>query len=191
MHVSTKFTYDDLQSIPPDRNRYEIIEGDLFVTPAPVPFHQIILGNLYLALSQWVEPRGLGKVLFAPVDVVFSFSTVLEPDLIFISRDRLHIIGEKNVSGPPDLVVETLSESTAHVDRGVKLKQYALSGVREYWILDPEMKTAEVYRVAETGYELLARYAAGESLSSPLLPGFALPVTHLFEAVTSPPRGGE
>ncbi len=181
MRLSTKFTYEDLQSIPQDRNRYEIIDGDLLVSPAPVPYHQIILGNLYRNLSAWIEQHGLGEILFAPVNVVFSQSTVLEPDLIFVSRDRLSIIGEKNIGGPPDLVVEILSESTAHVDRGIKLKQYALSGVKEYWMLDPESKTAEVYRAEENAYQLVGHYIEGKSLSSPLFPGFALPVVTLFE----------
>lgn len=181
MRLSTKFTYEDLQSIPQDRNRYEIIDGDLLVSPAPVPYHQIILVNLYRDLSAWIEQHGLGEILFAPVDVVFSSSTVLEPDLIFVSHERLSIIGEKNIGGSPDLVVEILSESTAHVDRGVKLKQYALSGVKEYWMLDPEAKTAEVYKAEENAYQSVGHYTEGQSLTSSLFPGFTLPVAAPFE----------
>lgn len=106
MRISTKFSYQDLQHIPPDRNRYEIVEGGLFVTPAPKTLHQRIVANLLVALHQHVREHQLGEVFVAPVDVVFTSSTVLEPDVLFVSRPRLHIVGEKNLSGPPDLAVE-------------------------------------------------------------------------------------
>jgi Uma2 family endonuclease len=115
-------------------------------------------------------------------DVVFSVSTVLEPDVIFVSRSRLHIVGEKNISGPPDLVVEVLSESTAKVDREIKPKQYALDGVSEFWRVDPFEWTVEIFPLKEGEYELAASLGFEENLTSHLFPGLALPVSSLWES---------
>jgi Uma2 family endonuclease len=182
MRISTKFSYEDLQHIPPDRNRYEIVDGELFVTPSPITLHQRIVGNLYAQLWQHVRKHRLGEVFVAPLDVVFTFSTVLEPDVIFVSRSRLHIVGEKNLAGPPDLVVEVLSESTAKLDREIKPKQYALYGVSEFWRIDPDGKTLEILRLKEGEYELAARLGFGDTLTSLLFPGLSLSVSSLWES---------
>ncbi len=182
MRISTKFSYKDLQHIPPDRNRYEIVDGDLFVTPAPNTLHQTIVGNLFAELRQHVRKHRRGRVFVAPYDVVFTSSTVLEPDLLFVSRSRLHIIGEKNLSGPPDLVVEEMSESTAEVDREIKPKQYALHRVSEFWLVDPEGKTVEIFRLKEGAYELVERLGFGDSLTSPLFLRLRLSVASLWES---------
>ena len=181
MHISTKFTYEDLQHIPPDRNRYEIVDGELFVTPSPITLHQRIVTNLSGELRQHVRKHRLGEVFVAPLDIVFSFTTVLEPDLIFVSKSRRRVVGEKNISGPPDLVVEVLSESTAKLDREIKPKQYALYGVSEFWRVDPFEETVEVFRLKEGEYELAARLGFAENLTSPLFPGLILPVSSLWE----------
>ncbi len=182
MRISTKFSYEDLQHIPPDRNRYEIVDGELFVTPSPIPLHQRIVGNLFAELRQYVRKKRLGEVFVAPLDVVFTSSTVLEPDLIFVSRSRAHMVGEKNLSGPPDLAVEVMSESTVQLDREIKPKQYALYGVSEFWLVDPTGRTVEIFRLKEGEYELAAQLGFGEKLTSPLFPGLGLPVSSLWEA---------
>ena len=182
MSISTRFTYEDLKLIPPDRNRYEIVDGELFATPPQGTLHQGILGNILATLHQHVRQHRLGQVLVAPVDVVFASATVLEPDLLFVSTSRLHYIGEDNLSGPPDLAVEVISESTKRLDREVKLKQYALYGVGEYWLVDPEGKNVEVFRLKEEGYELAERLAFRDTLSSPLFPGLELAVASLWES---------
>ena len=179
MRISTQFTYEDLQHIPQDRNRYEIVEGDLLVARAPNTLHQTIVLNLGGDLRQHVRKHRLGRVFIAPYDIVFSPSTVLEPDLIFVSNARLHIIGKKNLSGPPDLVVEVLSESTAHVDREVKSKQYARYGVPELWLLDARGETIEIFRLGQGGYELVERLTFADTLTSPLFPGLRLAVSSL------------
>src|SRR6266700_1953925 len=179
MRISTKFTYEDLEAIPPDRNRYEIVDGELIVTAAPIPLHQKIVLNLGSRLLEHVRKHRLGEIYVAPLVIVFTSSTVLEPDLIFISRNRLHIVGEKNLTGPPDLVVEVLSESTARLDRDVKPKQYALYGVPEFWLIDPNGKTVEIFRLREGAYELAARLSYKDTLESPLFPGLRLPVSSL------------
>jgi Uma2 family endonuclease len=182
MRISTKFSYEDLQYIPPDRNRYEIVNGDLLVTPAPNTLHQTIVSNLCAALVPYVRKHRLGRVFVAPLDVVFTQSTVLEPDLLFVSRPRLNIIGEKNLSGPPDLVAEVLSESTAEVDREIKSKQYALYGVPEFWLIDPKAKTVEILRLKERGYERASRLVFGDTLTSRLFPALSLPVASPWES---------
>jgi len=180
--TSTKFTYEDLKLIPPDRNRYEIVDGELFVSPALKTLHQRIVANLLTTLHQYVRQQRLGEVLVAPVDVVFAKGTVLEPDVLFVSTSRLHYIGEDNLSGPPDLAVEVISESTRRLDREVKLKQYALYGVSEYWLVDPEGNTVEVFRLREGEYELAARLGFGDTLTSPLFPGLQFAVASLWES---------
>jgi Uma2 family endonuclease len=181
MRITSKFTYEDLQHFPSDGNRYEIVDGGLFVTPSPIPLHQRIIGNLYARLWDHVRRHTLGEVYVAPLDVVFTDSTVLEPDVLFVSRSRLHIIGGKNLSGAPDLVVEVLSESSSQLDREIKPKQYALHGVPEFWRTDPWVKTVEVFRLQEGNYELAASLAPAEALTSPLFPGLSLPVSSLWE----------
>lgn len=181
MRISAKFTYEDLLDIPPDRNRYEIVDGELFVTAVPAPLHQIIVGNLYGELRTHVRKHGLGVVFVAPCDIVFTESTVLEPDLFFVSSSRLHIIGEKNLSGPPDLVVEVMSESTRRLDRKIKPKKYAEYGVPEFWLIDPEGELIEIFRLKNGEYELVGRLGFSQMLTSPLFHGLSLPVASLWE----------
>ncbi len=182
MRISAKFTYEDLQHIPPDRNHCEIVDGELFVTPAPNILHQTIVGNLFAELQQHVRKHRLGRVFVAPCDVVLSSAIVLEPDIIFVSQSRLHIVSEKNLSGPPDLVVEVLSESTAQLDREIKPKQYALYGLSEFWRIEPSAKTVEIFRLKEGEYELAARLGFGGTLTSLLFPGLRPSVSSLWES---------
>jgi len=182
MRISAKFSYEDLQHIPPDRNRNEIVDGELFVTPAPIWLPQRITGNLHAQLWQHVRGHRLGEVFVAPLDIVFTSSTVLEPDLIFVSRSRIHIVGEKNLSGPPDLAVEVLSESTGKLDREIKPKQYALYGVPEFWRIDPRGKAVEIFRLKQGEYELAARLGFGDATTSSLFPDLSLPVSSLGES---------
>ena len=181
MRITTKFSYEDLQHFPNDGNRYEIVDGELFVTPSPIPLHQRIIGNLFARLWEHVKQHRLGEVYLAPLDVVFTDITALEPDVLFVCQARLHIIGEKNLSGPPDLVVEVLSESSSRLDREIKPKQYALHGVPEFWRIDPWVKTVEVFRLHLGNYDLAASLGFGDTLISPLFPGLNLPVSSLWE----------
>jgi Uma2 family endonuclease len=132
-------------------------------------------------LSTVVEENDLGEVFVAPFDVVFSRFDVVEPDLLYVSKDRLSVLTEKNVQGAPDLVVEVLSPSTAQTDRTTKLKLYARYGVQEYWIIDPYGPSAEIYRRQEIGFEPVKTPEATDSLTSPLFPGFSLPLKDLVE----------
>ena len=123
----------------------------------------------------------MGEVFGAPFDVVLSEFDVVEPDLLFISNARANVLTNKNVQGAPDLVVEVLSESTARVDRSIKLKLYRKFGVQEYWIIDPHGPSAEIFRRGEEGLTLIAKLSATDALTSPMFPGFSLPLSRLTE----------
>lgn len=174
-----RFTYEDYLLLPEDR-RYEILDGDLFMTPAPTPYHQVVSRNLGVLLLQHARLQGLGEVLFAPCDVVLSKIDVLQPDILFVAAERLSIIGEKYIAGPPDLVVEVLSPATSDRDTGLKAKIYARFGVKELWIVDPETKTVAVSINSEEGFRQWGLFRRGETLRSPLLPDLAIPIDDIF-----------
>jgi Uma2 family endonuclease len=176
---SLRFTYEDYARLPDDR-RYEVIDGELYVTPAPTPYHQLVKQRIEQFLLKHVESRGLGQVLDAPCDVVLSRFDVLQPDIFFVSSGRLAVIGEKYISDAPDLVVEVLSPGTRKRDRVFKSKRYARFGVREMWIADPDKKTIEVLVNTDKGFHREGLYAGGDVLLSPLLPGLEVPLARVF-----------
>jgi Uma2 family endonuclease len=137
--------------MPEDGRLYEAIAGDVYVTPAPKPRHGRIAVNLLHALLRLlVEPRH-GQLFTAPIGVEFPDSEEgVQPDILFIAKERLDIIGEDWIRGAPDLVIEILSPSTAKRDRTLKLNLYQRQGVAEYWIVDPETKTVEVWAAGAT-----------------------------------------
>jgi Uma2 family endonuclease len=179
MPVDTRLTYDDYCLLPDDGKRHEIIDGEHFVTLSPETAHQRAVGRLAVRLWQSIESQKSGEIFFAPFDVVFSEFDVVIPDLIYISRTRANVLTVKNVQGAPDLVVEVLSEGTAKRDRTIKLKLYGKFGVDEYWTIDPEGPSAEIYRRGEDGLALVARLSAEAALNSPMFPGFSLALREL------------
>jgi Uma2 family endonuclease len=181
MPVDTRLTHDDFCLLPEDGKRREIIEGELFARPSPQTPHQRAVMRLSIRLGYFVECRRLGELFAAPFDVVFSEFDVVEPDLLYISSVRSGVLTHKNVQGAPDLVVEVLSESTARVDRSIKLKLYGKFGVQEYWIIDPNGPSAEIYRRGQEGLDLIANLSAADALCSPLFPGFSVPLRELAE----------
>ena len=139
------FTYEKLCAMPDDGKRYEIFEGELSeMTPSPTPRHQDVVLRLLRIMDSYVSATHLGKVYVAPLDVVLNDRNVYEPDILFIARDHLSIIGEKHITAAPDLAVEILSGSGAR-DRVKKRRQYQKFGVRHYWIIDPTERTLEEY----------------------------------------------
>jgi Uma2 family endonuclease len=177
---SLRLTYDDYCRMPPGRQRYELIGGAIRVVPSPSVSHQELSGRLFMDLAGWVKDHGLGKVYDAPLDVVLSEYDVVQPDLLYVSRDRLSIIKEANIWGAPDLVVEILSPSTTKWDREIKREVYARFGVRELWLVDPQARSIEVATLKDGALLTLQSYCVGTTLASPLLPGFALDVEGLF-----------
>jgi Uma2 family endonuclease len=183
-HRDTRLTYEDFVRIPDDGKRHEIIDGVHYVTPSPVRQHQRLIGRLFLALGNFVEAHpDCGEVFGAPFDTVFSRWDVVEPDVLFVAADQLHILTEPNVQGAPALVVEVLSPSTRKRDLGVKRQLYDRGGVREYWVVDPKRRDVTVFRRERDGrFTQLAALSAGDdaTLTTPLLPGFALSLAKLF-----------
>jgi Uma2 family endonuclease len=178
--VLPRLTYPELRMMPDDGKRYELIDGEVFVTPSPSEKHQRILANLLASMHVYAQARRLGKVYPAPFDVVFGEKTALQPDLLFVSSARLGIVGPEYVLGAPDLVVEILSPYRVPYDRVTKFEQYARHGVGEYWIIDPVAETVDVYRLAGSGYELKATVTGDQALETPLLPGWTMPLSDLL-----------
>lgn len=144
--VTRLYTVADVRAMPDDRNRYETIAGELFVTPAPSLRHQAVLARLHLVIGPYVERHRLGHVWFAPLDVVFGHMTLVEPDLLFVAANRRDVLTEQEVTAAPDLVIEVLSPTTARTDRGRKRALYQEQGVQEYWVVDTEHRHVEVWR---------------------------------------------
>ncbi len=180
LKAKTRLTYDDYLKIP-DEKRYELIEGELYMVPAPDFNHQIVSRNIEFLLWDFVKKNGLGIVVHAPVDVVLTSEDVLQPDILFISNERRHIITKKNVNGAPDLIIEILSPATQERDKIVKRSLYARHGVREYWIVDPAGKKVEVMIPGSKGFNLHGIFFLEDILSSPLIAGFSLPLKEVFE----------
>ena len=177
-----KLTYDDYLLFPEDGLRHEILEGEHYVTASPFVRHQRISGRIYRPLSSWVEERDLGEVFYASVDVVLSPHDVAVPDLFYISKERSEIITEKNIQGAPDLIIEIISPGTRLRDEGIKLQCYSDRGVEEYWMVYPDRQTTRVCRRKDGRLRLAADLSAvaGDFLSTPLLPGLAIPLAEIF-----------
>ena len=178
--ANVSFNYHDYLQLP-EGKRYEILDGELCVVPAPNTRHQRVSRDLLVALIRHVESTGLGEVLHAPYDVVLSHENVVQPDILFVRRERLGIIAEANIREAPDLIVEILSPGARGKDLEIKRKIYARFGVQEYWIVDPDAATVEVLVWGESGYVSAGVCGVTERLSSPLLPELNLPLSGIFK----------
>jgi Uma2 family endonuclease len=174
-----RLTYQDYIHLPGER-RFELIEGDLHMTPSPAVLHQKIVMAIAFELMKYNEARQAGTVLTAPLDVYLSETTVVQPDILFITGARKAIITENCIQGPPDLVVEVLSSATSSHDRITKKSLYGKYGVREYWIVDPPAKTAEILNQGAQGLETTRVFNAAMSLETELLSGFRMALEKVF-----------
>ena len=181
--ASLKFTYEEYLAFPDDGKRHELINGDHYVTPAPLTKHQRIVAALHRLIGPAVHERSLGTVLCAPVDVLLSQVDVVQPDFLFISATRSSIITEKNIQGSPDLVVEILSDSTRKNDEGIKQILYEQAQVQEYWIIDPQSETVKIFQLREGRYDSAQELTTNQTkaaITTPLLPGLFLPLPEIF-----------
>lgn len=178
--VIKPLTVVDFRELPDGPPYYQLIEGDLFMSPTPSFYHQEIVGNIHLIVGTHLMKQPSGKIIIAPSDVVLNDINVFEPDLYFISNERKSIITEQGVTGAPDLVIEVLSPGTAKYDRGVKRHIYARSGVREMWLVDPVKKEIAVYRFDAAIDKPVAVYSGRQKFSTPLLPKLQIAVTKVF-----------
>jgi Uma2 family endonuclease len=159
--------YDDYAAIPPDGQRWELLEGKLEVNPAPNTRHQTVSRRLQHELMLALEDRGLAQVFDAPVDLILARTTVLQPDLLIVSLARASIISRRGIEGPPDVAIEILSPSSRSWDRRGKSVGYAKFGVPEYWIVDPEDNWIDLFRLTEGAYALERRFERTDRLVTP------------------------
>lgn len=174
-------TYADLQTMPEDGRRYEILEGELCVTPSPSTQHQRVSGNLTFVLQSHVTQHDLGELFYAPLDVILDRHTVVEPDILFVAKDRLGIIRERAIEGAPDLIVEIASPSTEDRDRGPKRQAYERYGVAHYWCVDPYALTLTELVLEQGSYRLRGTFRSPATFRSALFPELAIDLSSVLQ----------
>jgi len=181
MTTNTKIvTYDDYLTLPDDGKKYEIIDGELIMTPSRVSVHQLTSRNIVRILDSFVSKNKRGEVLYAPLDVVLSMTDVVQPDIVFISSERRDIITKKNIIAAPDLVIEILSESTDTIDRVKKKNLYERHGVKEYWIVDPSARTVEQYILENNLYRSVGTFKEHDVVEVKTIGGLSVKLGEVF-----------
>ncbi len=177
-----KFTTADYENLPSDGKQYQIVEGELFMTPAPFTKHQIVLRNIFRILDAYVREHDMGDVYFAPVDFVLSDINIVQPDLFFIKKERLSIIGEKNIQSAPDMAVEILSPHSEKLDRVHKKNLYEKFSVKEYWLVDTKEETVEIfYLTPAKTYAAPSLFKGSEKVKSRVFSGFRASAKNFFK----------
>ena len=180
LHEKRKFTYQDHCKLPPEI-RAEILDGELLMCASPNTRHQRISRKIEISLCNWVEKKDLGEVLNAPMDVVLSPYDVVQPDILFVSKERSKIITEPNIQGAPDLVIEILSPGDEKRDTVRKKAIYEKYGVKEFWIVDPDIKSISVFYLEKKLFREKEVYTHEQVLESAVLPGFSLSLVEVFK----------
>ena len=178
--VVVPYTYAEYAALPPDGRRWELIDGEFEVTPAPAPRHQTVSRHLQFELMRALEETGAAQVFDAPIDVILSETDVVQPDLVILRSDRLHFVTDRGIEGPPDIVVEILSPSSRVIDRRVKPRTYARYAIPEYWIVDGEFGQMELHRLGAEGYVLEARFDRASKLVTPSFPELQVDLMRVF-----------
>lgn len=160
--------------------RLELVDGEVTVSPSPQPRHSFVDRRLGRILDLHIEANDLGE-LYGDVDTIFGEHDVRRPDLIYFAKGRLHLIGEKAMEGPPDLCVEIISPSSTTIDRKQKFKQYENGGVAHYWIVDPQAKTMEGYKLGGRKYQPTGRAKNGETIKLPPFPTLEIKLSQLWQ----------
>jgi len=175
-----RVTYAEMLEWPDDGRQYELYDGEVMVVPAPFPGHQRVTSNVAALLRDYAKTTG-GLALFAPLDIVLSEHNVVQPDVVFFSRERRHLVKDWEVTrAAPDLAVEVLSKSTESRDRGRKMDLLARFGVPECWIVDPAKNTLEIHVLRGTAYEPTVIARANQTIASPTLDGLAVDANRIF-----------
>lgn len=175
-----RLTYEDYVLLPNDRNRYEILDGELSVTAAPSPKHQAVILNLLQFLDPFIRGHNLGRIYIAPIDLILEPTTVVQPDLLFLSHAHLGFVTDRGIEGPPDLIVEILSPATARADRVTKAQIYARSRVPHYWLVDPDEGSLEAYELSGESYQLVSRLTGQTNFAPSLFPGLTIDLSLLW-----------
>jgi Uma2 family endonuclease len=177
-----RWTYADWEKLPDDGNRYEIIDGVLYMTTTPSYFHHWITKQLYRFLGTPAEDQGIAEAGWAPIGVLMPGCEPVIPDFFLIRRERIAIIEDGRVRGVPDLIVEIISPGSRSFDEGLKLEAYANAGVPEYAVIDPKTRALRYYKLVEPGrYSDPQQFGLGESLTFEAAPGILVPIAALFE----------
>jgi Uma2 family endonuclease len=174
-----RYTYADYRQLP-EGAPYELIHGHLVMSPSPTFQHQDIVLLLASALRDYAHSGPGGDVSIAPMDVRLADDTVVQPDVLYVAPDRADRIKTQEIDGAPTLIVEVASPSTSHLDAFDKKQLYEAHGVREYWIVDPDTETVEVYGPGDEGYTLHQRRVGSGAAASALLDDFGVELTDLF-----------
>lgn len=178
--IRPRVAYADLERMPEDGRRYELYDGEVFVVPSPLPRHQVAAHNIGDLFRSYGQSHG-GIVLISPIDIIFSEFDVVQPDVVFFTRARAHLVQpDVPIRDAPDIAVEVLSPSTAATDRGKKMQMFARYRVPEYWLVDPRAKTVEIYTLADGTYFLGQVASAGDVAHSPALPDLSFAVDEIF-----------
>jgi Uma2 family endonuclease len=173
-----KLGYEDYARLPADGKRYEVLDGELYVTPAPTPLHQRVAKRLQRALEAFFEDGGLGEVFNAPLDLILGEHDIVQPDLLIVG-DAAQVT-QRAIEGPPLLVVEILSPSTRAQDRGVKTRRYAELAVAHYWIVDPDAERIEGFRLEGNAYRIVIDASVPGTLAHPDWPGLSVDLGALW-----------
>jgi len=180
--IEPVLTVADLDCMPDDGNRYELIEGEIFVSRAPSLTHQLIVGNLIAVFRVYLDKYPIGMIVPGP-GVIFSDLSGVIPDVVYVSKERRgEIASGERITGAPDIVIEIASPGAEneHRDRTVKRQLYGKYGVKEYWIIYPEKRGVEVYHLSKRALMLIKTLKDDDDITSPLLPGFTAQVSDIF-----------
>jgi Uma2 family endonuclease len=178
--------YEDYLRLPDDGNRYEIIEGVLYVANAPSYDHQFTVSKVLFYFQLFTTERSSGVVLTCPFEVHLSATTKpVQPDVLFVKADRQPLSGAQFFEGAPDLIVEVISPGSIRLDRHIKFDAYERAGVPEYWLVDPKARLVEVYTCSNGEYALLGQYTSDEMIESKVMAGLRIKTSALFQPASA------
>ena len=175
-----KYMYDDYVNLP-EGSAYQLINGELIMSPAPNLYHQKILNNILILLNNFNSKINFGDIYPSPVDVYFEEYETYQPDIVFVSKERSQILKETKIEGAPDLVIEILSESSAYYDLKHKKNIYEKYGVKEYWIVDPIDKSVEIYENKKEKFDLIEQKKSNGTIKSKILNGLKISIEEIFK----------
>jgi Uma2 family endonuclease len=177
-------TVHDYMAMPEGPPYYQLIEGELFMSPSPHWRHQKISGNIEWQIQSYLRNHDIGQLFHAPLDVIINETNVYQPDVLFFRhRNSKASLGNRCVEGAPDFVVEILSKSTLHLDKDLKLKLYAKAGVKELWFVDPIEKSITVFHFEKSVDEPIAVYRGDETFTSPIFPSLTFAASEIFRGI--------
>ena len=181
--VHPAITRSEYEEMPPGPPYFQLIEGQLVMSPSPLTKHQRLVGRVYALLNDFVQDNTLGEIFIAPLDVCLNDVNVYQPDIVFVSTARLHQITEKGIEGAPDLCIEVLSKGTQRFDLGTKKKVFAQSGLAHYWIIDPEARSVSVFNLAANPEHPIEVLTPPQSFRPEVFPRLQIDLSTLFAAI--------